>query len=91
MAILSEDKIIESLTALDGWKLEGKAIAKVFVKKDFVEAMAFVNKVALLAEKADHHPDIEIKWNRVRLVLSTHSEGGVTEKDIDLARKIDML
>lgn len=91
MALLSEDKIIESLAALDNWKLDGKAIAKELVKKDFADAIAFTIKVALLAEKADHHPDIEIKWNRVRLLLSTHSEGGVTEKDIDLAKKIDKL
>jgi 4a-hydroxytetrahydrobiopterin dehydratase len=51
--------------------------------------MAFVNRVAALAEAADHHPDIDIRWNRVMLVLSTHSEGGVTSRDIRLARRID--
>ena len=71
--------------------LAGKEIRKKFELKDFVRAMGFVNSVALLAEKANHHPDIDIRWNAVTLTLSTHSAGGLTEKDFVLARKIDAL
>lgn len=59
--------------------------------KDFVHAMGFVNSVALLAEKANHHPDIDIRWNKVMLTLSTHSEGGLTAKDFALAKEIEQL
>ena len=58
---------------------------------DFVEAMGFVTRVALVAEKAFHHPDIDIRWNKVTLRLSTHSEGGLTEKDLELAERVDGL
>jgi 4a-hydroxytetrahydrobiopterin dehydratase len=81
----------KALEALKGWQLKGGAIRKTFDLKDFVHAMGFVNAVALLAEKANHHPDIDIRWNTVTLVLSTHSEGGLTKKDIALARLIEGL
>lgn len=83
---LSAEKTIETfLEANPAWGREGEAIKAVFKFKDFSEAMGFVTKVALAAEKADHHPDIDIRWNKVTLVLSTHSEGGITKKDLDLA------
>jgi 4a-hydroxytetrahydrobiopterin dehydratase len=66
------------------WEREGEAIKAEFKFKDFNEAMGFVTRVALAAEKADHHPDIDIRWNKVLMVLSTHSEGGITKKDLDL-------
>jgi 4a-hydroxytetrahydrobiopterin dehydratase len=89
MAVLSEKEIRERLKDLEGWHLKGKEISKLYAHKDFVEAMAFVNKVAVLAEKADHHPDISINYNKVTLSLSTHSQGGVTDNDFNLAKRID--
>ncbi len=75
-----------------GWNQDGDALVKDFECKDFAAAMAFVNGVAGLAEEADHHPDILIHgWNKVRLTLSTHSEGKVTGKDHALAERIDAL
>ena len=71
-----------------GWENNGKEITRTYKFKDFAEALAFVNKVAGLSEAADHHPDIDIRWNKVRLILSTHSAGGLTEKDFALARQI---
>jgi 4a-hydroxytetrahydrobiopterin dehydratase len=91
MALLKKDEIENALASLKGWKLEGKEITKQFELKDFVRTMGFVNSVALLAEKANHHPDIDIRWNKVKLVLSTHSAGGLTEKDFNLAKQIDSL
>jgi 4a-hydroxytetrahydrobiopterin dehydratase len=91
MALLSHSEIEKELGNLKDWKLEGKEIVKVVELKDFVHAMGFVNSVALLAEKANHHPDIDIRWNKVKLALSTHSAGGLTEKDFNLAKQIDSL
>jgi 4a-hydroxytetrahydrobiopterin dehydratase len=91
MALLSKNEIQNALASLKGWKLEGEEIVKQYELKDFVHAMGLVNSVALLAEKANHHPDIDIRWNKVKLVLSTHSAGGLTEKDFNLAKQIDSL
>lgn len=91
MGLLLENDIQNGLASLKGWKQEGKEIVKQFELKDFVHAMGFANSVALLAEKANHHPDIDIRWNKVKLVLSTHSAGGLTEKDFNLAKQIDSL
>ena len=91
MPILTDDQIVNEIRSLKGWSREGKEIKRVFEHKDFVHAMGFVNSVALLAEKANHHPDIDIRWNKVTLVLSTHSAGGLTEKDFALAKQIDGL
>jgi 4a-hydroxytetrahydrobiopterin dehydratase len=71
------------------WTLSGEEISRTFVFADFNEAMGFVNRVALAAEVADHHPDIDIRWNKVTLVLSTHDEGALTDKDTDLAVAFD--
>ncbi len=91
MNLLSNDQIAERLRSLPGWSLHGKEIRKEIVHKDFARAMGFVSLVALVAEKANHHPDIDIRWNKVTLALSTHSAGGLTEKDFALAREIDAL
>jgi 4a-hydroxytetrahydrobiopterin dehydratase len=91
MALLNNEQITEALKTVDGWKRNDKELVKEFELKDFVRSMGFVNSVAFLAEKADHHPDIDIRWNKVKLVLATHSEGGLTEKDFSLARKINEL
>jgi 4a-hydroxytetrahydrobiopterin dehydratase len=71
------------------WSMEGERITRIFTFDDFAEAMGFVSRVALAAEKVDHHPDIDIRWNEVTLTLSTHSAGALTEKDIALAATID--
>ena len=89
MARLSKAEIAESLEGLSAWKLEGKTIAKGYEFPSFPEAIRFVNKVAGLAESADHHPDILINYRRVTLTLSTDSEGGLTKKDIQLAKLIE--
>jgi len=89
--LLNEDKILSQLEQLKGWSRDGKEIRRLIEFADFVRAMAFVNSVALLAEKFNHHPDIDIRWNKVRLALSTHSAGGLTELDFKLAKAIDEL
>jgi len=91
MPLLNETEIAEGLRGLSGWEQKGNEIVKAFKLKDFVEAVGFVNKVAILAEKADHHPDILIQYKNVTLTLSTHSAGGLTEKDFGLAKEIDGL
>ena len=91
MVLLSSDQIQKELAQLKGWQLVGKEIKKTFELKDFVHAIAFVQSVALLAEKANHHPDIDIRWNKVTLTLSTHSAGGLTENDFNLAKAINTL
>jgi 4a-hydroxytetrahydrobiopterin dehydratase len=89
MAKLMNAKIQKELKYLTGWVKRKNEIRKKFEFKDFVQAMGFVNSVALLAERANHHPDIDIRWNKVHLVLSTHSEGGITQKDISMAKEIE--
>jgi 4a-hydroxytetrahydrobiopterin dehydratase len=90
MSLLKEDQIYSNLKEMDHWSYSNAQIQKEFSFRDFVDALAFVNKVALESEKMDHHPDILLhSWNKVKISISTHSEGGVTEKDFELARRID--
>ncbi len=91
MAKLSEVERDEALAALAGWTHDAgrDAIGKTFRFKDFGEAFAFMTRVALEAEKADHHPDWSNAWNKVDISLTTHSAGGVTANDVALARRID--
>jgi 4a-hydroxytetrahydrobiopterin dehydratase len=89
MEKLTTAEIKEALAETPGWRKKGAAITRLFEFKDFDEAMRFVNVVARLAAKADHHPDIDIRWNQVTLTLSTHSAGGLTANDFSLARQID--
>ncbi|MBI3291529.1 MAG: 4a-hydroxytetrahydrobiopterin dehydratase [Elusimicrobia bacterium] len=89
--LLSDTDIQRQLTTLQGWERVGKEITKRYKFADFRAALAFVNQVADLAEAADHHPDIIIRYNRVTLTLSTHSAGGLTENDFQLAHQIDRL
>jgi 4a-hydroxytetrahydrobiopterin dehydratase len=89
--LIPESELSARLESIPGWKLEDRAIVRTFEHRDFVEAMAFVNSVAGAAEDANHHPDIDIRWNKVRLSLSTHSAGGLTSFDFDLAAKINTL
>ena len=91
MATLSDDEIKDGLRRLQGWDRDGDAITKEFELPSFNEAIAFVNCVAHAAEAANHHPDIDIRWNKVRLALSTHSEGGLTKNDVTLAGQIEGL
>jgi 4a-hydroxytetrahydrobiopterin dehydratase len=81
MALLTPQQIAERLKSVDGWSVDGKTIRKEFKFQDFPEAVLFVSALVPGAEDADHHPDIEIHYKRVILTYSTHSEGGVTEKD----------
>ncbi len=89
--LLAEEELKKRIAALKGWTREGRSIKKTVKSSDFVHAMGFVNSVALLAEKLNHHPDIDIRWNTVTLVLSTHSAGGLTDLDMKLAAEIDAL
>ncbi len=91
MAKLTPKQIKEALPTVKKWKKRGASITRIFEYTDFAEAMKFVNNVAKAAEKAKHHPDIDIRWNKVTLTLATHSEGGLTKNDFDLAKKIDAL
>lgn len=91
MPLLKEGEIQRALEELNGWSKLGNEIVKHFEFDDFIHAMSFVNSVALLAERASHHPDIDIRWNKVTLTLATHSEGGITKKDIALAQEIETL
>jgi 4a-hydroxytetrahydrobiopterin dehydratase len=92
MTPLGEVEIEQHLAAVGGWRRDGVAIAREWTFADFAEAIAFVNRVAELAETANHHPDIHLHgWNKVRLELSTHSEGGLTKADFDMASRIDAL
>jgi len=87
---LSDDAVAAGLASLQ-WTRQGDELVKAVTKKDFAEAMQFVNAVAEAAEAANHHPDIVISWNKVTLRLSTHDAGGLTQLDLDLAGRIDGL
>ncbi len=90
MAVLAEQEVARQLKKIDsGWTLEGPAIRKQFTFNDFPAAVAFVNRLVPECESADHHPDITINYRRVTLIYSTHSEGGLTQKDFDGAAMAD--
>jgi 4a-hydroxytetrahydrobiopterin dehydratase len=88
---LNDAEIQQRLGSLDGWTLEGSVIRKQYTLGGFPDAIAFVTRVGFDAEAADHHPDILINYKRVTLTFSTHSEGGLTDKDFEGARKVDAL
>jgi 4a-hydroxytetrahydrobiopterin dehydratase len=91
MKLLTDDEIASRLQGVPGWARDGSSIVATVTRTDFRDALLFTGAVAYLAEQADHHPDILIQWNKVTLTLSTHSEGGLTAKDFDLAAKISSL
>ncbi len=91
MTRLSDSDLSVALKSLDGWSAAGGEIRKTFAFKNFVESIAFVNRLADVAEKAQHHPDIDIRFNKVRIGLTTHDEGGISDKDTALAAQIDSL
>ncbi len=89
MQKLSADQIQENIADLPSWSLNGDSLQRTFRFDDFVGSMAFVEKIAHLAEEMNHHPDIMIRFNKVTLTLSTHDAGGITENDFTLARATD--
>ena len=91
MTLLSESEVEAKLAQLPGWQLEGSAIAKEFDRGNFVGSVEFVSSLVEPAEAMNHHPDLEISWDTVKVMLSTHSEGGLTAADFELAAKIDAL
>lgn len=91
MRRLSQDEIASRMVALPAWKVEKEELARTLTCKDFLAAIEFVNQVAKLAEAAGHHPDIDLRYNKVRLSLTTHDAGGLTAKDFDLAAGVDLL
>jgi 4a-hydroxytetrahydrobiopterin dehydratase len=91
MARLSDSEIEARLAEHPGWSRDGEAIVKSFKRADFVGSVDFVNRLVAPAEEMGHHPDLAISWDEVTVSLSTHSEGGVTAADFELAAKIDAL
>lgn len=89
-ALLAEADIVEALSALEGWTRRGDELVRVYEAGDFPAAIRLVDEVAVLAEEADHHPDIDIRWRTVTFALCTHSEGSrITELDVSVARRIN--
>ncbi len=86
---LTTAEIKEILQSLPGWALEDNKLTREWTFKDFIQAMEFVNQIATLAEAAGHHPDIDIRYNRVRLGLVSHDAGGITRRDANMARQIN--
>ena len=91
MALLSDEDIEGRLDRAEGWSRDGDSIKREFKFEDFQGSIDFVNRITPPAEEMNHHPDIAISWNKVELTLSTHSEGGLTESDFELAGRIDSL
>ncbi|HYG22839.1 MAG TPA: 4a-hydroxytetrahydrobiopterin dehydratase [Verrucomicrobiae bacterium] len=91
MEKLNTSEIEQALTSVPQWKKSGSEISRTYQFKDFMGAMRFVNSVAEIAEKAAHHPDIDIRWNKVTLTLTTHDANGLTAKDFELAKQVDRL
>ncbi|MFH1802959.1 MAG: 4a-hydroxytetrahydrobiopterin dehydratase [archaeon] len=89
--MLTLAEINEAMEDLDDWSLEGEALSKVFSFGNFRESAEFVSKISEPADKLNHHPDVMINYNQVRLKLTTHTENALTKKDFELAREIDKL
>jgi 4a-hydroxytetrahydrobiopterin dehydratase len=88
MPPLSDAEITAALGSLPGWSRSGDEIEKTYELASFPDAIAFVVRIGFLAEAADHHPDLDVRWRKVRVALTTHDSGGLTDKDADLARQI---
>lgn len=91
MSPMSDDEITTGMESLPGWQRSGDEIVKEYRLGNFRDSVAFVVLLSYEAEAANHHPDLDIRWNKVRVALSTHSEGGITAKDFDLATAIEGL
>ena len=89
--MLSDAELTEALAALPGWARDGDVLAKTYELPTFPAAIAFVGEIAERAEAANHHPDLDIRYRKVRVALATHDEGGITEKDTALATEIEGL
>ncbi|MUM16641.1 4a-hydroxytetrahydrobiopterin dehydratase [Mycobacterium sp. CBMA271] len=89
MALLTDDQINAALSGLSGWTRDGDTLRRAITFSAFLDGVAAVQRIAVHAESVDHHPDIDIRWRTVTFALSTHSEGGLTEKDVALAQAID--
>jgi 4a-hydroxytetrahydrobiopterin dehydratase len=89
--LLNDEQIAERLEALEGWEREGDAITKGFSNGDFAGSVEFVKRVAGPAEEMNHHPDLELSWDTVKVSITNHSAGGLTEADFELAKRIDGL
>jgi 4a-hydroxytetrahydrobiopterin dehydratase len=91
MSVLTESEVQIALNNLPGWKRNGQSIERIFEFADFKAAMAFVNKIAEAAEAANHHPDIDIRYNKVKMSLVSHDSGGVTNRDVRMAGGINQI
>ena len=91
MAALTDDDVKTKLSTLAGWEQKGSAIERQFQFEDFTGSVDFVNRITPVANAMNHHPDLAISWNKVTVTLSTHSEGGLTDNDFELAARIDAL
>jgi 4a-hydroxytetrahydrobiopterin dehydratase len=91
MALLSDEEVKERLKDLEGWRQRGEYIVKSFDRGDFVGSVKFVDSLVEPAEEMNHHPDIAISWSQVEVAISTHAEGGLTNNDFELAKKVDAL
>jgi 4a-hydroxytetrahydrobiopterin dehydratase len=91
MALLSDEEIDGRLQGISGWERDGEAIRKDFKNEDFKGSVSFVNRVMPVAEAMNHHPDLAVSWDTVTVTISTHSEGGLTANDFDLAARVDAL
>ena len=89
LPLLAEAEVVSALAALPGWSRVGDEIEKTFERPSFPDAIAFVVRVGFLAEAADHHPDLDIRWRRVRVALTTHDSGGLTANDVEVAQQIE--
>jgi 4a-hydroxytetrahydrobiopterin dehydratase len=91
MALLSDEEIKSRLAELSGWRQRGEFIVKSFDRGDFVGSVKFVDSLVGPAEEMNHHPDIAISWSQVEVAISTHAQGGLTENDFELAKKVEEL
>jgi 4a-hydroxytetrahydrobiopterin dehydratase len=91
VALLEDSEIESKLADLDGWSRDGDAITKTFERGDFVGSVKFVDSLVEPAEGMNHHPDLEISWDKVKVTITNHAEGGLTANDFELAAKIDAL
>jgi 4a-hydroxytetrahydrobiopterin dehydratase len=91
MALLDDAEIAAALDGLPGWTRAGSEIVKTFERASFADAIAFVVRIGFLAERADHHPDLDLRWRKVRVALTSHDAGGLTKRDVSLARGIEEL
>ena len=89
MSVVPNSDVDAALASLPGWSVEDGALVKQFTFPSFMAAVDFVNRLAAMAEHANHHPDLDIRYDKVRVALVTHSAGGITDKDLDMARRIE--